>query len=65
MNVNLKLKAIIEERGIKQSHICEKTGMTADCVSRILNSTRKISAEEFLKICEVLEIDPKIFKNSA
>lgn len=59
MNINLHLREIIDERGIKQSYICRKTGMTADCISRILNSARKITADELLDICEALEIDPR------
>lgn len=65
MTINLKLKDILEERGIKQSYLCEKTGLSADSVSRILKGVRKISAEEFLIICEVLKLDPRIFKKSA
>lgn len=65
MNINLKIKEIVESRGIKQSHICEKTGMTTDSVSRILKGTRKITAEEFLTLCEVLDIDPNIFRQTA
>lgn len=59
--VNARLKEIIESRGIKQSYICEKTGLSSDCVSRILNSARKITADEFLSICEVLKLDPRSF----
>lgn len=65
MKVNLKLKEIIDERGIKQSHICQKANMSADCVSRILNCTRKLTAEEFLRICDVLGIDTEQFKDCA
>lgn len=65
MNINAELKKIVEERGIKQSRICEKTGMTADAVSRILNSTRKITGEELLDICEFLNIDPRELRKSA
>ncbi len=65
MNINLKLKQIVDERGIKQAYISEKTGMSADCISRILNSTRKITGEELLNICELLNIDPRELKNTA
>lgn len=65
MNINLKFKEIIELRGLKQSYICEKANMTPDSVSRILKNTRKISAEEFLKLCDVLEIDPNVFRQTA
>lgn len=65
MNINAKLKEIVDKRGLKQTYICEKTGMTSDCVSRILSSTRKITAEEFLLICDVLDIDANEFRKSA
>jgi DNA-binding Xre family transcriptional regulator len=65
MSINEKLKAIVDERGIKQSYLCQKTGMSADCISRILNSTRKITADEFLNLCDVLEIDPRAFRKTA
>lgn len=65
MKINLKLKDVLEDRGIKQSYLCEKTGLSADSVSRILRGTRKISAEEFLNICEALNLDPRSFKKSA
>lgn len=61
MSVNEKLKRIVDDRGIKQKTLCEKTGMTADCISRILNSTRKVSADEFLILCQVLCVDPRSF----
>ena len=64
MSINSKLKEYMDERGIKQSFLCEKTGMTADSVSRILRGSRKISAEEFLKICTVLKLDPRFFETT-
>lgn len=65
MNINMQLKQIVEKRGIKQSYLCKQTGLSRDCISRILNSTRKITAEEFLNICYALELDPRSFKKSA
>lgn len=65
MSINRELKKIVEERGIKQSYICEKTGMSADSVSRILNSTRKVTGEELLDICELLNLDPRDLRKSA
>ncbi len=61
MNVNAKLKDFVDKNGIKQAHICEATGMSADSVSRIMNSTRKITADEFLNICNALNLDPRDF----
>lgn len=65
MSINRELKKIVEERGIKQSYICEKTGMSADSVSRILNSARKVTGEELLDICELLNLDPRDLRKSA
>ena len=65
MWLNLRLKEIVESRGIKQSYICEKTGMSADAVSRILNGTRKITGEELLNLCELLDVDPRSLRKAA
>ena len=63
MSINQKLNDYIEENGIKQIHIAQKTGMSADTISKILNGNRRILADEFLLICSVLEIDANIFRN--
>ena len=65
MNVNAKLREYVDREGIKQSYICEQTGMSADAVSRILRSNRKITADEFLNFCIVLKLDPRSFIKSA
>ena len=65
MNLNLRLKEIVDNRGIKQSYICEKTGMTPDAVSRILNGTRKITGEELLNLCDLLQVDPRTLRKPA
>ena len=53
---------IIIERGIKQAYIVEKTGWSADKVSKVLRCERKIAADEFLVLCAVLDLSPEIFK---
>lgn len=62
MTINEKINDYIVKRGIKQSYIAQKTGITANKISSALNGKRKLSAIEFLTICEILEVDPKIFK---
>lgn len=61
MNINEKLAEIVTERGLKQSFIAEKTGLKPDAVSRILTNKRSIQADEFLKICDLLDINPREF----
>jgi len=65
MRINEALNAYVSERGIKQNFISEKTGLSVDAVSRILNSKRKISAEEFLKICDAIDLDPRMLLKTA
>ena len=64
-SINLRLKEIIESRGIKQSYISEQIGMTTDAISRILKGTRKITGEELLNICDLLDIDPRSLRKTA
>lgn len=65
MDINLRLKEIVEGRGIKQVYICEKTGWSADTVSRILNGARKITGEELLTLCDLLDVDPRSLRKTA
>ena len=44
------------ERGVKQTYISQKTGISVDTISRIFNGKRKILADEFIQICSALEI---------
>ncbi len=64
MNINEQLSEYLIKNGIKQIYIANETGLTQDTVSRILNGSRKILADEFLSICEVLNIDPNMFRQS-
>lgn len=63
MSINERLKVYVAENGIKQVYIAQKTGLTPDTVSRMLNGSRRILADEFLLICNALNIDPNIFRN--
>lgn len=59
MSINSYLNEYMQSKGIKQAYLSSKTGISVDAVSRIMRGERKITAEEFLEICFVLEIDPK------
>ncbi|WFD09969.1 helix-turn-helix domain-containing protein [Tepidibacter hydrothermalis] len=58
-----KIKAFMKERGIKQSFLKEKLGMTASTCSALLNGNRGISAEEYFKICDSLKVPLNYFKD--
>lgn len=64
MSINKHLNEYVTKNGIKQVYIAQKTGLTADTVSKILNGNRRILADEFLLICMALDIDPNIFREN-
>lgn len=64
MKINRLIAKIVEERGLKQLYIAEKTGLTPDVVSKILRGERRLTAEEFLTFCDVLNISPDIFRSN-
>jgi len=65
MNINERLNIYVNENGIKQAYIAKKTGLSTDTISKILNGNRRILANEFLQICNVLNIDPNIFRDKS
>ena len=65
MKINVKINQIVEQRGIKQTYIAEKTGWSNDKVSKLLRGVQKITAEDFLTLCSVLDLNPSDFRISA
>lgn len=61
MNVQERVSDYILNNGIKQSFIVEKTGLSKDIISAILNKRRKMSADEFEIICRALNKTPNDF----
>lgn len=61
MDVQSRISEYIKQMGIKQVTICEKTGIPKDALSATLNNKRKMSADEFEKICIAIEKSPNDF----
>lgn len=55
------MREYIEEKGIKQSAIVKKTGMKKQALSDSLNGKRQISADEYVSICDALDVTPDFF----
>lgn len=51
-----RIKAYVDEKGIKQVAIASATGMSKVAVSETLNGNRTLTAEEFVRICDFLEV---------
>ena len=61
MLVQSRIAKYIKEFGIKQTVICEKTGIRIDAMSAMLNGKRKMSADEFEAICKAIQKSPSEF----
>lgn len=63
MKVQERVSAYVQKNGIKQSHIVSKTGLNKDTVSAILNSKRRMTADEYELFCIALNVEPNSFMN--
>lgn len=61
MEVQERVAEYVRNAGIKQSFICEKTGIRADSMSAMMSGKRRMSADEYEKICIALERSPNDF----
>ena len=61
MVVQSRLSEYIRNMGIKQTAICNKTGINKDALCAILAGRRKMSADEFEKICMAIQKQPNDF----
>lgn len=59
--VYVKIKSYLERNGIKQKTVAEKIGMNQNSFCAILSGRRRLLADEFLKICETLDVSPLTF----
>ena len=64
MKIYQKLSKYIDENGIKQKYISDKTGIPENILSMILNGNRKINADEFVEILIALNLDANYFIHS-
>lgn len=59
--VGQRIKAYLEENGIKQVFLVEKTGISAPVLTLMLSGSRKIEVMEYYKICTALKVDMMTF----
>lgn len=61
MDVQSKVAQYIQNMGIKQSFISEKTGLSKTKISMILNNNQKMTADELVLFCRALQKSPNEF----
>ena len=64
MKIYQKISLYINENGIKQRFISDKTGIPENILSMILNGKRKMDADEFVEIVLALGVDANFFINA-
>ena len=61
MVVQTRVAEYIRNMGIKQTVISEKTGISVSALSAMLTNRRKMTADEFEKICIAIGKSPNDF----
>lgn len=64
MKVYQKVSKYINDNGIKQKFVSEKTGIPENVLSMILNGKRGMTADEFVEIVIALNTDANKFINN-
>ncbi|MDM5229665.1 helix-turn-helix domain-containing protein [Lysinibacillus pakistanensis] len=58
MELYIKLKEVLAERGITQKQLAEQSGIRANAISEMVNNQRQtINKDQLAKVCEVLGIE--------
>jgi len=55
------IKDYLNNNGIKQAFLVERTGLTASQISDICNHDRKVDCVEYYKICNALNVSLDYF----
>lgn len=50
------MRKYIEKSGIKQKHVASKAGIDESSLSLILNGKRKCAVDEYLRLCNALQV---------
>ena len=61
MSLSENINRYLENNGIMKNFLAEKTGMTQNAVSLSLNGKRKLSADEYISICQALNVPLETF----
>lgn len=55
-------RKVLEKKGISQSYIAKKLGVTRNAVNEWANGNKKPSEKNLTELCAILEIDPRYLK---
>ncbi len=61
MSVYEKVRAYIDENGIKQVAVAQKAGISSVTFNAIMNGKRTMYADDLKAICLALNVSPELF----
>lgn len=56
MTVSESIRSYLKEKGIMFAAVADKTGMRRDSFTSCMNGKRKITVDEYVRICNVLGV---------
>ncbi len=54
----------MNDNNIKQKYLAEQTGLSKQCICTMLNGKRKIYIDDYIKICDALNLNYDFFFSS-
>ena len=54
--IGKKIKIYLENKGVKQKFVADKSGLSESAMSDICNEKRKVDAVEYYLICKALQL---------
>ena len=63
MDVRVRIKNYLEQQGISNAWLSEKTGLSNSALSTMFNLKRELKADEYFKICNALKVPVGRFAN--
>lgn len=61
MNLYLAIGSYLENNGITQTYLSERSGMITNALNLSLKGKRKLTADEYIKICDALKVPYDLF----
>ena len=61
MRVYEKVRAYIDEQGLKQKTVAERAGIPNVTLNAIMNGKRTLYADDLKAICIALQVSPELF----
>ena len=61
MNLYLAIGSYLENNGITPTYLSERSGMTTNALNLSLKGKRKLTADEYIKICDALKVPYDLF----